>query len=95
MSVCEIFASSIALSIDDLHLSTIGFTRSSSFALVSLTSKFLDPEESWAMNGKLISVSITVDSSIFAFSAPSFILVIAVESFERSIPSFFLKSSTT
>ena len=95
ISVWEIFASSIALTIDDLHLSTIGFTRSSSLALVSFTSKFFEPDESWAMNGKLISVSITVDNSIFAFSPPSLILVMAVLSFERSIPSFFLNSSTT
>ena len=95
ISVFGIFASSIALSTDDLHLWTIGFTRSSSFALVSLTSKFLEPEESCAINGKLISVSITVDNSIFAFSPPSLILVIAVLSFERSTPSFFLNSSTT
>ncbi len=45
------------------------------------------------MNGKLTSVSITVDNSIFAFSAASLILVIAVVSCERSIPSFFLNSS--
>ena len=95
ISVLEIFASSIALSIEDLHLWTIGLTRSSSFALVNFTSRFLEPEESCAINGKLISVSITVDSSIFAFSPPSFILVIAVLSLVRSIPSFFLNSSTT
>ena len=47
------------------------------------------------MNGRLISVSITVESSIFAFSAASRTLVIAVLSWDRSIPSFFLNSSTT
>ena len=35
-----------------------------------------------------------MDNSIFAFSAASLILVIAVASCERLIPSFFLNSST-
>ena len=42
-----------------------------------------------------MSVSITVDNSIFAFSDASLILVIAVLSVERSTPVFFLKSSMT
>ena len=95
ISEVESFASSNDLSIDDLHRWTIGFTRSSSFALVIFTSRFFAPDESCAINGRLTSVSITVDNSIFAFSAPSLILVIAVLSLERSIPSFFLNSSTT
>ncbi len=90
------FASSRALSTEGLQRSTIGPISSSSLALVILSSKFLAPDaESCAINGRLISVSITVDSSIFVFSAASLILVIAVESLERSSPSFFLNSSTT
>ena len=75
------FASSNALSTEGLHRSTIGLINSSSFALVILNSKFLAPDDgSCAINGKLTSVSITVDNSIFAFSEASLILVIAVES---------------
>ena len=96
MSVFASFASSSAFSTDGLHLSIIGPISSSSFALVILSSRFFAPDEgSCEMNGKLISVSITVESSIFAFSAASLILVMAVLSCERSTPSFFLNSSTT
>ena len=95
ISDIEILASSIAFSIDGLHLWTIECIRSSNFALVSLTSKFLAPEESCAMNGKLISVSITVDNSIFAFSEDSLTLSAAWALLDRSIPSFFLNSSIT
>ena len=88
------FASSSALVIDGLHRSTIGPINSSSLDLVILNSRFLAPvDESCARKGKLTSVSITVDNSILAFSADSLILVIAVVSWERSIPSFFLNSS--
>ena len=88
------FASSSALRIDGLHRSTIGVINSSSLALVILCSRFFAPlDGSCEMNGKLTSVSITVDNSIFAFSAASLILVIAVVSWERSTPSFFLNSS--
>ena len=65
-------ASSNAFSIEGLHLSTIGLINSSSFALVNRNSRFFAPADgSCEMNGRLISVSITVDSSIFAFSAAS------------------------
>ena len=95
ISELDNFASSNALSIEGLHLSTIGPINSSSLALVILNSRFLAPAEgSCAIKGKLISVSITVDNSIFAFSQASLILVIAVESEVRSTPSFFLNSST-
>ena len=90
------FASSNALIIEGLHFSTIGPINPSNFALVILNSRFLAPAEgSCEINGKFMSVSITVDNSIFAFSQASLILVIAVESEVRSIPSFFLNSSTT
>ena len=89
------FASSSAFNIEGLHFSTIGLINSSSLERVILNSKFLAPEDgSCEINGKLTSVSITVDNSIFAFSEASLILVIAVESELRSTPSFFLNSST-
>ena len=89
------FASSNALRIEGLHRSTIGPISSSSFALVILNSRFFAPlEGSCAINGKLTSVSMTVDNSILAFSDASLILVIAVESCVKSTPSFFLNSST-
>ena len=94
ISELESFASSSAFVIEGLHRSTIGPTNSSSLDLVILNSRFLAPvDESCARKGKLTSVSITVDNSILAFSADSLILVIAVVSCERSIPSFFLNSS--
>ena len=96
MSEGDSLASSNVFSIEGLHLSTIGLTKSSNFALVNLNSRFFEPlEGSCEINGKLISVSITVESSIFAFSEASAILAIAVLSWLRSIPSFFLNSSTT
>ena len=91
-----ILESSKAFSIEGLQRSMIGPINSSSLALVILNSRFLAPEEgSCAMKGRLRSVSITVESSIFAFSAASLTLAIAVLSCERSKPSFFLNSSRT
>ena len=81
ISEFESFASSRAFVIEGLQRSTIGPINSSSLALVILNSRFLAPEDgSWAINGRFTSVSITVDNSIFAFSAASRILVIAVVS---------------
>ena len=45
------------------------------------------------MNGRLMSVSITVESSIFAFSAASFSRCSAIRSLLRSMPSLFLNSA--
>ena len=96
MSPFDSFASSSAFSTDGLHRSIMGPISSSSLALVMRISRFFAPEEgSCAINGRLMSVSITVESSIFAFSAASLTLVMAVLSWERSVPSFFLNSSTT
>ena len=81
ISELESFASSIAFTIEGLHRSTIDPINSSSLALVILNSRFLAPVDgSCAIKGKLTSVSITVDNSIFAFSEASLILAIAVES---------------
>ena len=94
ISEWESFASSNAFTIEGLHRLTIGPINSSSLALVILNSRFFAPvDESCAMKGKVTSVSITVDNSILAFSADSRILAVAVISFERSMPSFFLNSS--
>ena len=96
ISELESLASSNAFTIEGLHRSTIGRTNSSSLALVILNSRFFAPVDgSCAIKGKLTSVSITVDNSILAFSTASLILVVAVVSCERSIPSFFLNSSIT
>ncbi|MND07634.1 hypothetical protein D3C83_297460 [compost metagenome] len=45
------------------------------------------------MNGRLISVSITDESSILAFSAASFRRWSAIRSLLRSMPSVFLNSA--
>ena len=89
------FASSNAFSIDGLHLWTIEPTKSSIFARVNFTWRFFAPDESWAMNGRLTSVSITDDNSIFAFSEPSLTRSLACGSLDKSIPSCFLNSSIT
>ena len=95
-SEADSFASERDFSTDGLHFSTTGPISSSSFARVRRSSRFLAPDEgSCAMNGRLMSVSMTLDSSIFAFSAASRMRVMAVESDERSSPSFFLNSSNT
>ena len=82
------FASSNACIVDDLQRSTIVLISSSSFERVSSIMRFLGElvALSYEMNGKLISVVIVDDNSIFAFSAASLILVIAVLSFFRSTP---------
>jgi len=43
------------------------------------------------MNGRLMSVSVVVDNSIFAFSAASFRRCSAIRSLPRSMPSVFLE----
>jgi len=53
-------------------LSTKSLTNSSNFARVSFKTKCFGPVESDVINGRLISVSRTVDNSILAFSAASF-----------------------
>ena len=93
ISLAFIPASSIAF----LHGSTVldikSSTNCSNFALVRLIAKCLGPEESAVIKGRLISLCITFDNSIFAFSAASFSLCNAMLSFFKSIPWSFLKSS--
>ena len=62
-------------------------------ARVSFICRCLGPVASAVMNGRLISVSSSVESSILAFSAASFRRCSAIWSFERSMPFSFLNSA--
>ncbi len=64
----------------------------SNCARVSFIVRCFGPAASAVMNGRLISVSVTVDSSHFAFSAASFRRCSAMRSFDRSITWSFLNS---
>ena len=82
-----------------LHRSTVGLTRSSSLALVSFIARCFGPEASAVRYGRLTSVSIVDESSIFAFSAASLIRWTAILSFDTSMlcsawNSFTMKSTT-
>ena len=68
-------------------------TSCSNFARVSFICRCFGPLWSAVMNGRLMSVSITVESSIFAFSAASFRRCSAMRSLPRSMPSLFLNSA--
>ena len=65
----------------------------SSLARVSFICRCLGPEASAVIKGRLISVSITVESSILAFSAASFSRCRAMRSWRRSTPCSFMNSS--
>ena len=67
----------------------------SNFARVSFICRCFGPLASAVMNGRLISVSITLDSSILAFSAASLSRCSAWRSLRRSMPFSFLNSSAT
>ena len=69
-------------------------TSCSNFARVSFICRCFGPVASALMNGRLMSVSITVESSILAFSAASRRRWSAMRSFDRSMPSLFLNSAT-
>ena len=68
-------------------------TSCSNFARVSVKFKCFGPSAVAVMNGKLISVCESCDSSIFAFSAASRKRCNAIGSLRRSMPSVFLNSS--
>ena len=87
-------ASFKACSTGILVASTKSLINSSNLALVNVTSKCFGPVLSAVMNGKLICVCCIPDSSIFAFSAASFNLCIAILSALKSIPLDFLNSAT-
>ena len=86
-------ASFSAFSTGPSRRSSSGFTRSSSFARVSFSSKCFGPSASAVMNGIFTSYSVVVESSFLAFSASSFRRCMAALSLRRSIPSVFLNSS--
>ena len=67
---------------------------SSNLARVSFRSRCFGPEASAVMNGRLIGVSIMLESSIFAFSAASNRRCALIVSAERSMPLSFLNSAT-
>ena len=87
-------ASPNACFIGSLHRSTVGLTRSSSFALVSFMARCLGPEASAVRYGRFTSVSIVEDNSILAFSAASLIRCVAILSFETSMLCSALNSLT-
>ena len=68
-------------------------TSDSNFDLVSFTFKCFGPLASAVTKGRFISVWAELESSIFAFSAASFILWRASLSVLKSIPLSFLNSS--
>src|SRR5258708_21630178 len=68
-------------------------TSASNLARVSFMVKCLGPEASAVMNGRLISVCVVDDSSIFAFSADSLSRCSASLSRRRSMPCSFWNSS--
>ena len=74
-------------------LSSRSPTRLSSLARVILMARCLGPLASAVIKGRLTSVCMDEDSSIFAFSAASFNRCNAILSFLRSIPCSFLNSS--
>ena len=87
-SISENFiaASDKAFSTGALVLSTKSAVIFSNSDLLSFSSKCCGPESLAVIKGRLISVSLVDESSIFAFSAPSWILWIAILSFDKSIP---------
>ncbi|MNC92811.1 hypothetical protein D3C83_93150 [compost metagenome] len=68
-------------------------TSASNLARVSFIVMCLGPDASAVMNGRLISVWVVEDSSIFAFSAASLSRCSASLSRRRSMPCSFLNSS--
>ena len=87
-SISENFipASDRAFSTGSLVRSTKSAVIFSNSDLLSFSSKCWGPASLAVINGKFISVSLVEDNSIFAFSAPSWTLWMAILSFERSIP---------
>ena len=88
-------ASFMAWMMEFLQRSTMGSTSSSSLARVMVCTRCLGPEASDVMNGRLTSVCMVVDSSIFAFSQASLTLQNAMLSLWRSMPVCFWNSPRT
>ena len=87
-------ASASAFSKGTRQRSTRSFVNCSNLARVRRICRCFGPEASAVMKGRLISVSIIVESSIFAFSAASRSRCIAWRSWLRSMPYSFLNSSS-
>ena len=87
-SISENFipASDNAFSTGSFVLSTKSAVIFSNSDLLNFSSKCWGPASLAVINGKLISVSLVDESSILAFSAPSWTLWIAILSFDKSIP---------
>ncbi|OPY06325.1 MAG: hypothetical protein A4E67_01531 [Syntrophaceae bacterium PtaB.Bin038] len=68
-------------------------TSASSLARVSFIRRCFGPEASAVMKGRLMSVSMAVESSILAFSAASLMRCKAMRSFRRLMPCSFWNSS--
>ena len=75
--------------------STRSSTSASYLARLSLMLRCFGPEASAVINGRLISVSVVVESSIFAFSPSSFRRWRAILSVRRSMPCSLLNSSAS
>ena len=88
-------ASASARSNGPRQRSTRSRVSSSNLARVRLTSRWTGPSGVLLMNGRLMLVCVTLDSSIFAFSAASRTRCMACLSFLRSMPFSFLNSSAT
>ena len=73
--------------------STKSAVNSLNFALERDKSKCFGPVASAVINGRLIDAFVMPESSIFAFSAASLNLCIAILSALKSTPSAFLNSS--
>ncbi len=86
-------ASFSACSIGAIVRWTRSSTSCSSLARVSVMFRCFGPDWSAVMKGRLISVCITVDSSIFAFSAASLRRCSDMGSFDRSMPWSRLNSA--
>ena len=87
------FASLSAFEHGSIVLSTNFWDNCSNLDLLRVLTKCFGTPSTGIIYGKLISVDVELDSSILAFSAPSFNLCSAIGSLRRSIPSSFLNSS--
>ncbi len=87
-SICDgcSFASARHLRVGSMERSTSSSTIASSFARLSLIERCFGPVWSAVRNGRLISLSIIEESSIFAFSAASLRRCSTILSFETSMP---------
>ncbi len=93
-SFTDFFASASALRTGSIERSTSGVMSCSSLARERRRSRCTGPPGPTVMNGRLMLVSCTLESSILAFSAASFRRWRAILSLETSMPELFLNSAT-